>query len=211
MLCSRKALTQPHVPQAGACTSANEQSFPLAELPTDALTCVLSKLPVGQLLAASTVRSSTLLSSPGARLHILHFCSCALARGWLQPASQKFAVSDLLPYLQPLRCVMALQVRGVASAWDFPAKTSGRLSAGQQAASERERGGVSGHLQRQQVGCAAEAARHRGSCKALSVALAVQARKLLRDGGGVFHPLSNAASLSSWGPAAWAGGMSCSL
>ncbi|KAK9842245.1 hypothetical protein WJX81_002368 [Elliptochloris bilobata] len=43
-------------PAVGTETSAVEdkRSFPLADLPEDALTCVLGKLPLGQLLVAST-------------------------------------------------------------------------------------------------------------------------------------------------------------
>lgn len=89
---------------AGACTPTSEQSFPLAELPTDALTCVLSKLPLGQLLAASTVRSTELLRSLGARQQSMQLCSSALQL--LQPASQKLAASSLVPQTQPLCFVL---------------------------------------------------------------------------------------------------------
>ena len=200
---SHKVLTQPHAPQAGACTSASEQSFPLAELPTDALTCVLSKLPLGQLLAASTVRSSELFRSLG-----LGFLSSTYAIvPWLAAGSSMPHRGLLCPILGRScgRCALSLHCTIPVSsllgsfARCTSAKSFERVGAGQQAVGERGRGGVPGHLQRQQVGCAAAAARHRGYRKALSMAHAVQARKLLRYGGGVFHALSNAASVSSWG------------
>ena len=150
---SCKALIPPLVPRAGACTSTVEQSFPLLELPTDALTCVLSKLPLGQLLAASTVCSSDFLRSPR-----LGFMSCIFlqlcADQQLPPACFTGICCVPICCHSCSRCNLSLHSRYPVSSLlgNLRPRLSGaRVQASKQLASASE-AVFPGHLQRQQVG-----------------------------------------------------------